>query len=234
MTVQGVEEFDEVVLYGGRGHSEMIVMVLQALWQDRVRLRAVVDDLEHGFVHPTLNVPVISGADRLARFAQVPVLLSMGDGRVRARIAARLEHEGAVLATALHRRPGHVAANLRVGPGCIVDPAAPVSPNVVLGAGVQALARVIGHDVTVGDFATLAVGSLLNGHITVGAFASIGSGAIICNGRPGRPLQIGAGAVIGVGAVILRDVPAGARMMGNPAMPVRDWVRLQALVREKR
>ncbi|WP_103333249.1 acetyltransferase [Pseudotabrizicola formosa] len=232
--MQGVEAFDEVVLYGARGHSQMILMVLQGLWQDRVRLRAVVDDLDHGFLHPALNVPVISGAERAARFAQVPVLLSMGDGRVRARIAARLAEEGAVLATAIRRRPDLVAANLQVGPGCVIYPETPISPNVVLGAGVQVLAQAIGHDVTVGDFATLAIGSILNGHVHVGAMATIGSGAILCNGRPGRPLQIGDGAVIGVGAVVLRDVPAGARMMGNPAMPLRDWARLQALVRKGR
>ncbi|TGD42114.1 acetyltransferase [Pseudotabrizicola sediminis] len=230
--MQGVEDFDEVVLYGGRGHSEMIMMVLQGLWQDRVRLRAVIDDLNHGFMHPGLNVPVISGVERLARFARVPVLLSMGDGHVRARIAARLADEGAVLATAIRRRPDLVAANVQVGPGCVIYPETPISPNVVLGAGVQVLAQAIGHDVTVGDFATLAIGSILNGHISIGALATIGSGAIICNGRLGRPLRIGDGAVIGVGAVVLRDVPAGARMMGNPAMTVRDWARLQALVRK--
>ena len=232
--MQSVESFDEVVLYGSRGHSQMIIMVLQSLWQDRVRLRAVVDDLENGYVHPTLGVPVISGAERLSRFPAVPVLLSMGDGNLRARIAHRLAQEGAVLATAIHRAPETVAGDAQIGAGCVINPATLISPHVTLGIGVQVIAAVIGHDVTVDDFATLAVGSVINGHVDIGKTVTIGSGAIICNGRPGHPLKIGDGAVIGVGAVVMRDVPAAARMMGNPAMPVRDWMRLQALIRQKR
>ncbi|MFN3724308.1 MAG: acetyltransferase [Paracoccaceae bacterium] len=227
------ETFDEVVLYGSRGHSQMIISVLQGLWQDRVRLRAVVDDLENGHLHPLLGVPVISGAERQAAFPKVPVLLSMGNGDTRAKIVARLNGEGAVLATVIHRNAGRVAADVQFGAGSIVDPLTPISPNVVIGTGVQILAAAIGHDVTIGDFSTLAIGCILNGHIQIGNLVSIGSGAVICNGRPGRPLRIGDGAVIGVGAVILRDVAAGARMVGNPAMTVRDWARLRALVRRK-
>ncbi|MDR7125437.1 acetyltransferase [Pseudotabrizicola sp. 4114] len=230
--IRGVDSFDEVVLYGSRGHSQMMMAVLQTHWQGRVRLRAVIDDLSHGFTHPTLGVPVISGAERLAQLPAVPVLLSMGDGAVRARIALRLAHEGAVLASIVHRTPGTVAADARFGPGCVIDLTSRICPNVVLGTGVQVLAAVIGHDVSVGDFSTLAFGAIINGHVGIGSHVTIGSGAIICNGRPGHPIRIGDGAVIGVGAVVMRDVPAGARMMGNPAMPVRDWVRLQALIRQ--
>ncbi|MFN4153575.1 MAG: acetyltransferase [Paracoccaceae bacterium] len=231
--IRGVETFDEIVLYGSRGHSQMLLRVLEGMWQGRVRLRAVIDDLDHGFIHPALGVAVISGAERLARFPAVPVLLSMGDGAVRARITARLAGEGATLATLIRRQPETVAPDARVGAGCLVNPTTLISPNVVLGIGVQVLASVIAHDVSVGDFGTLAYGSIINGHVEIGHHVSIGSGAIICNGRPGRPLKVGDGAVIGVGAVVMRDVPAGARMMGNPAMPLRDWMRLQALVRKK-
>jgi len=42
--------------------------------------------------------------------------------------------------------------------------------------------------------------------------ASIGSGATILGG-----VRIGAGATVGAGAVVVRDVPAGATVVGNPA-----------------
>ncbi|HKF83111.1 MAG TPA: acyltransferase [Solirubrobacterales bacterium] len=42
--------------------------------------------------------------------------------------------------------------------------------------------------------------------------ASIGSGATILGG-----VRIGAGATVGAGAVVVRDVPAGATVIGNPA-----------------
>ncbi|MDO8881589.1 acetyltransferase [Pseudotabrizicola sp.] len=229
--MQGSESFDEFVLYGSRGHSQMFVIVLEGVWQGRVRLRAVVDDLNNGYLHPSLGVKVISGAERAAHHANLPVLLTIGNGETRAKIAARLAEEGAVLATFINRVPERVAADAKIGAGTIVDPLTRISPNVVIGAGAQILALAIGHDVTIGDFATLAAGCIINGNVQIGAGVNIGSGAVICNGTPGNPLRIGDGATIAMGAVIMRDVPPGARMMGNPAMTVREWMRLQALVR---
>jgi len=47
---------------------------------------------------------------------------------------------------------------------------------------------------------------------TVARGASLGSGAVILGG-----LHIGEEAVVGAGAVVTRDVPAGAKVAGNPA-----------------
>lgn len=51
----------------------------------------------------------------------------------------------------------------------------------------------------------------------VQARASIGSNATILCG-----ITIGEGAVVGAGAVVTRDVPAGARVTGNPARVIAD------------
>jgi acetyltransferase-like isoleucine patch superfamily enzyme len=54
---------------------------------------------------------------------------------------------------------------------------------------------------------------------TVERGASIGSGAVILGG-----LRIGEGAVVGAGAVVTRDIPAGGRVVGNPARVLRSGV----------
>ena len=64
----------------------------------------------------------------------------------------------------------------------------------------------------------------------IGSGVNIAPHAVIGNGTPDRPLRIGDGAIIGVGAVVTRDVPAGARMIGNPAMPVERWKTLNRLL----
>lgn len=228
--MRGVETFNEIVLYGSRGHSQAILSSFEDIWQGRVKLRAVIDDLENGFEHPLLGVPVMSGADRLANFADVPVLLSMGDGGVRKKIAQRLADEGAVLATVIDRTASRVPVDLRLGHGSHVPPYVRFGPYCRIGMGVQLLANAVAHNVTVGDFSTLGYGSLVLGHVCIGSGVTIAPGAILRNGKPERPLTIGDGAVIGVGAVVVRDVPAGAHVIGNPAMPVTAWGRLGSLL----
>lgn len=45
----------------------------------------------------------------------------------------------------------------------------------------------------------------------------VGAGAVLRQGKPGKPLVIGKGAVVGMGAVVTKDVAAGVTVVGNPA-----------------
>jgi hypothetical protein len=193
---QSTEQFDELVVYGARGMAEVVLAGLQEEWRGRVRLRALVDDLNHGFEHPRLAVPVVSGAERLARLANVPVLLTIGDVGIRRRIAARLALEGATLATAALRHLARVDASLQLGAGSCIVPHVRVGPNVRVGAGAQIFADTMGHDVTVGDFCNIGVDVTICGHVEIGDDVNIAPRAVVGNGRPGRPLRIGAGAVL--------------------------------------
>jgi putative colanic acid biosynthesis acetyltransferase WcaF len=57
---------------------------------------------------------------------------------------------------------------------------------------------------------------LLLGPITIGPQAWIAAKAVIAPGS-----TIGAGAVVGLAAVVMGNVPAGAILLGNPAVVVR-------------
>jgi bifunctional UDP-N-acetylglucosamine pyrophosphorylase/glucosamine-1-phosphate N-acetyltransferase len=110
--------------------------------------------------------------------------------------------------------------------------------------------NVIGPDVAIGDFVELkntrmAAGAKANhlaylGDSSIGEKANIGAGTITCNydgvnknpttiGRDAfigsnsslvAPLTIGEGAQTGAGSVVIRDVPAGDRVVGNPARSI--------------
>jgi bifunctional UDP-N-acetylglucosamine pyrophosphorylase / glucosamine-1-phosphate N-acetyltransferase len=108
----------------------------------------------------------------------------------------------------------------------------------------------LGADVRIGNFVELkntrmAAGAKAShltylGDATIGANANIGAGTITCNfdgvnkhattiGRDAfigsnsslvAPVTIGDGAQTGAGAVVIRDVPAGDRVVGNPARSI--------------
>jgi serine acetyltransferase len=100
-----------------------------------------------------------------------------------------------------------------------------------MGTAVQFLGQVAAHDVEIGDFSNIGFNATVLGHIRIGAGVNIAPGAVIGNGSARRPMVIGDGAKVGPGAVVLQDVAAGETVVGNPAMPLAQWGRLQRLLR---
>lgn len=124
-------------------------------------------------------------------------------------------------AHALHRAdlklPARILSNLsRWLTGVDIHPGAEIAPGVFIdhGAGV-----VIGETAVIGSGSLLYQGAVLGGtskekkkrHPTLGKNVEVGAGAIILG-----PLMIGDGARIGAGSVVIRDVPAGATVIGVP------------------
>lgn len=228
--MKSTTDFDEITVFGARGHTLLILRAMEEYWQGRVRLRALIDDIENGFIHPDLGVPVISSAQRLRDWAEVPVLVTPASTSLRARIMAQLAAEGATLVTAISPGQYHVDPAVSYGAGCLCLPFTRLGPRVVIGEGVQIMATAVAHDVEIGPFSNLNGHSAVLGHVVIGREVNVAPFAVIANGTPDRPLRIGDGAVIGVGAVVARDVPAGARMVGNPAMSVERWKALNRLI----
>jgi len=118
----------------------------------------------------------------------------------------------------------------------VIAPTALIDPTAEIGEGaaicdfvmVNSLARIgrhfqanyyshVSHDCVIGDYVTFSPRTSCLGNVHVGDGVFVGAGAVIRNGSAGRPLVIGEGAVIGMGSVVIADVPAGAKVFGNPA-----------------
>jgi maltose O-acetyltransferase len=140
--------------------------------------------------------------------------LAMAPAVRRALLAERL---GAVGDGAEIRPPFHCdyGFNIRLGAGaflnfnCIVLDvvAVTIGDRAQIGPGVQILAA--DHP---RDAAVRAAGREFGRPVRIGADVWIGAGAIILPG-----VAIGDGALVGAGSVVTRDVPPGAKALGNPA-----------------
>jgi serine O-acetyltransferase len=106
--------------------------------------------------------------------------------------------------------------------GIEIHPGAKIGRRVFIDHG---MGVVIGETAEVGDDCTLYQGVTLGGtswdkgkrHPTLGVGVVVGAGAKILG-----PFTVGAGARIGSNAVVVREVPAGATVVGVPGRQVED------------
>jgi sugar O-acyltransferase (sialic acid O-acetyltransferase NeuD family) len=211
-----------IVGAGGFGRDVLPVVrkQYQALLQDpAVRLVFVSEHDEGG---QTKNgCPVVGLNEFLALDGERNFAIAIADSTARARIAGTCEQAGA--------RPFNITApsaiildENSIGEGAIICDFSMVTCNIHIGRHFHCnIYSYVEHDCWVGDFVTFAPSVRCNGNIRIENGAYIGAGAVIHQGRLGKPLVIGEGAVVGMGAVVLRDVAPYTTVVGNPARPLR-------------
>ena len=107
--------------------------------------------------------------------------------------------------TTIDRGSGHDTV---IGPGTMIDNLVQIGHNVVLGRGCILAGQVgISGSTKLGDFVMAGGQAGLAGHLTIGS-----------------------GARIGAKSGLMRDVEAGATALGNPAMPIRSFMRQVAIL----
>ncbi|GMV05457.1 MAG: acetyltransferase [Gemmatimonadota bacterium] len=216
-----------IVLYGASELGRDAVSVFHALERagSPRRVLGFVDDGADKQGRSFLDVPVLgTGAWLEGRAGDVEVLLTVGDPRVRRRIAERLTPEGYRWATLIHPSVVltpwvEVGEGTLVMAGCTFTVEIQVGRHVVLNPGCT-----VAHDVRVGAYAYLSPGVNLAGRVVVGDGAFLGVGASVIPSR-----TVGAGAFVGAGAVVTKDVPPDRVAAGVPARSLKPvdvpWAR---------
>jgi len=203
----------DVILWGGGSQAHVLN---ECLFDTGTKIVAVFDNT--AVAPPFPDIPFYVGEEGFRSWMKTRrasndlyFLVAVG-GTHRLELHDWLVGEGLLPLTVVHRA-AYVAADAALGPGC----------QILAHATVCALARLersvivntaasVDHECCIGAGAHICPGVRLAGCVVVGERAFIGTGAVIL-----PRLRIGNDATIGAGAVVVRDIPAGAVVMGIPA-----------------
>ena len=213
----------QIAVYGGGGFGREVAWLVQScnVETDIHQVVCFIDDNEavHG---STLNgIPVVGLEEAQSRFPDACVVGGVGTPRVRQCLMEKAGEAGFNFATIIHPRVER-SRWIEIGSGTVICAGNILTTNIVLGRHVQInLDCTIGHDVVMGDYATLAPGVHISGCVHLGQRVYIGTGAVVINGTQDDPIVIGDDVVIGAGACVVKSVPSGLTVVGVPAKPLQ-------------
>jgi len=214
---------NQIAIYGGGGFAREVAWLVQAcnVGANLYKVVCFIDDNEaaHGSI---LNViPVMGLEEARSRFPDARVVGGVGSPQTRQRLMEKAAGAGFGFGTIVHPRVER-SQWIEIGAGTVICAGNILTTNITLGQHVQInLDCTVGHDVVIGDFATLAPGVHVSGCVHLGKRVYVGTGAVIINGTQEEPIVVGDDAVIGAGACVTKSVPAGQVVVGVPARPLQ-------------
>jgi UDP-3-O-[3-hydroxymyristoyl] glucosamine N-acyltransferase len=114
--------------------------------------------------------------------------------------------------------------DVEIGANCTIDRA--TLGNTVIKKGTKLDNMVhIAHNVTIGEHCLFAGQSGVAGSSTVGNYVVVGGKVAISD-----HLTIGDRVMIGGGSGVAHDIPSGQVIAGYPAIPIREWLKVQAVL----
>lgn len=198
---------DAIHLIGAGGHGRVVADALAVAGIDPVAI--VVRDGRPGLV--MLGRPVAT-PEVVPAMAGSRFHVAVGSAAIRARLHDLARSAGAMPLTIVHPA-ATVSTDAVLGAGVLVAAVAVVAPGATLGEGtIVNHGAVVDHDTRIGAFCHIAPHATLSGEVAVGDRVMIGAGAIVLPG-----LSIASDVTIGAGAVVVRPIGEPGTWVGNPA-----------------
>lgn len=198
-----------MLLFGASGHAKVIISCLRA---NNINISAIFDD---DISKTSLWDIDVVGRYRSEFEASEPLIISVGDNRIRQKIASFITH---TFGNIFHPT-AVVDSSVQIGEGTVIFHNAVIQADAKIGAHVIVnTSSSIDHDCHIADFVHIAPNATLCGGISVGEGTLIGAGSIITPN-----LKIGKHCLIAAGSVITRHIPDFSIVRGNPGRIIKKF-----------
>lgn len=209
-----------VVVVGAGGFGREVIDVLEALRADSggpaLTLLGVLDDApsENNLAHlADRGLDYLGTVDTwLTTAPTASYIIGIAHAEHRRAIDTRLTAAGLSTVTLVHPA-ATIGSRVKLGAGTIICAGARLTTNILTGRHVHVhVNATIGHDTSLGDYASAYPQSAISGRCTIGDGATVGASATVIQG-----LTVGDSAFVGAGAVVTTEVIPRSTVMGVPA-----------------
>ena len=178
-----------------------------------------VEDCFLSYAEPSQRVFFDDATDRKVRFLfeaddfrEHPIVVAIGDNALRRKFCEQVTAKNGWLLSVAHAS-SFISASSKTHAGSTIHFGAHVGADVTLGIGcIVNNCASVGHGCKLGDYVNVCDGTMFGGAVEVGDETFIGLNVTIL-----PKVKIGKKCIIGAGSVVTRDVPDGAKVVGNPA-----------------
>lgn len=200
-----------VILIGNGGHAAVLTDIL--LQQNRSIIGFTAPESEPN----RFGIQYIGMDDVIYSYniADIELVLCLGSISSRAAIYKQFKDKGYTFSSVIHQS-SIISPNSILGEGVqimantVIETFVVVADNTIINTSVS-----INHDCRIGGHCHISPGATLSGNVTVGDFTHIGAGTVVI-----QNVQIGRQVLIGAGSLVLRTVKDGSKAFGVPAKEV--------------
>ena len=190
------------------------IQTIHELYGARWNIQGFLDDTEDPLHGKACDYGVVGTIRGYTPAPDDVLLMCITDPQAKREIVPFLKSKGAVFDSFTSPLVSWGRHN-QIGEGAIISAHFGMSVNVRVGDFATLLSCELAHDVTVGDYCTILGHATLLGNVSVGDGVFIGDSAKIASN-----VQVGDNAYVCMGSVVLKNVPAGVKVLGNPAREI--------------
>lgn len=209
-----------LVVYGAGGFAREVVELVRDInrreptWE----IVGLLDDNRDSWGRVLNDVPILGSLEWLERDAGKPYMVfGVGGPAAKRRMHARTRTLVAGYPTLVHPT-AVMSKSVDLAEGVVVTAGNILTANISVGPfAMLNLMCTVGHDSTIGAYASLSPAVNVSGNVHIAAGCDIGTGVKLIPGA-----TIGAWSVVGAGGVVTKPLPANCTAVGVPAKVVNE------------